>query len=100
MDNRKEQAEYIKYLVRRTGTSFADLADTVGISRSAVQNAIHHPIFIGEQVIAEFLNIHPMLLWPERYDDNGKPLHPQASANNLIPFSPECKEKENGGRDD
>lgn len=90
----------IKDLVRKNGTSLAQLAKKAGFSSSEVQGALYRPIFWGEQIIAMFLNIHPKSIWPERYDAEGNPKHPYASAKQLKPFCPNCKEKENGGQND
>lgn len=83
----------IKKLVRKNGSSLAQLAKKAGFSCSEVQGALYRPIFWGEQIIAMFLDIHPKLIWPERYDAEGNPKHPHASAKQLKPFSPACKEK-------
>lgn len=86
-------AIYIKNRLKQRGTSLSELARNAGFSASEVQGSLYRPIFFGEQIIAEFLNIHPMQLWPNRYDKNGNPLHPHASAKNLKPFCPKCKVK-------
>lgn len=83
----------IKNLVRKNGTSLAQLAKKAGFSNTEVQGALYRPIFWGEQIIAMFLNLHPKTLWPDRYDNKGNPKHPYASAKQLKPFSPNCKEK-------
>ncbi len=89
----RDTAVYIKNRLKQRGTSLSELARNAGFSASEVQGSLYRPIFFGEQIIAEFLNIHPMQLWPNRYDENGRPLHPHASAKNLKPFSPKSKEK-------
>lgn len=89
----KDTAVYIKNRLKKEGTSLSELARNAGFSASEVQGSLYRPIFFGEQIIAEYLNIHPMQLWPDRYDENGKPLHPHASAKNLKPFYPKSKEK-------
>ena len=76
--------ELIKSLVKKKGGSLAKLAKRAGFHPTEVQGALYSPIYWGEQIIAEFLNIHPMIIWPDRYD---------ASAKNLKPFCPACKEK-------
>lgn len=85
--------ELIKSLVKEKGGSLAKLAKRAGFHPTEVQGALYSPIYWGEQIIAEFLNIHPMIIWPDRYDKKGNPLHPYASAKNLKPFCPACKEK-------
>ena len=89
----RDIAVYIKNRLKQRGTSFSELARNAGFSASEVQGSLYRPIFFGEQIIAEFLNIHPMQLWPNRYDENGRPLHPHASAKKLKPFCPKSKEK-------
>lgn len=89
----RDIAVYIKNSLKQRGTSLSELARNAGFSASEVQGSLYRPIFFGEQIIAEFLNIHPMQLWPNRYDENGRPLHPHASAKKLKPFCPKSKEK-------
>lgn len=96
----RDIAIYIKNQVKQKGVSLAELARNAGFSASEVQGSLYRPIFWGEQIIAKFLNTHPMNLWPSRYDKEGNPLHPYASAKHLTPFCPNCKEKENGGQND
>lgn len=87
------EPKIIKTLVRKKGASLALLARNAGFSSSEVQGALRRPIFWGEQIIAKFLNLHPQSIWPDRYDEEGNPKHPYASAKQLKPFSPICKEK-------
>lgn len=44
------------------------MAKRAGFHPTEVQGALYSPIYWGEQIIAEFLNIHPMIIWPDRYD--------------------------------
>lgn len=69
----------IKYLLKERGASFSKLAKELGFSYTEIHGALYRPIFCGEQIIAGFLNIYPITLWPDRYGIDGKPLHPYAS---------------------
>lgn len=94
MINEPLHPEDIKCAIYKHGITLEDLARQTGVNSANIRKALRYPSFIGEQAIAQFLNIHPKELWPNRYDDNGNPLHPHASANYLKPFQPSCKEKE------
>ncbi|MFV0626129.1 MAG: transcriptional regulator [Alphaproteobacteria bacterium] len=100
MNKKDLHPEYIKYLVRSQGMTLAALAKKYGFSSSTIKTALKKPMFFGEQIIATFLNIHPMNLWPSRYDEKGNPLHPHASANNLKPFCPKNQDVKKGGQND
>ena len=80
--------------IYKRGQTLEGLARLTGVNSVNIRKALRAPLFIGEQVIAQFLNVHPKELWPNRYDKNGNPLHPHASANHLKPFKPLCKAKE------
>lgn len=83
--------EDIKCAIYKCGVTLEDLSRLSCVKSVNIRKALRYPRFTGEQVIAQFLNIHPMELWPDRYDENGNPKHPHASANNLKPFTPKCK---------
>lgn len=83
-------AEDIKAAVRKKGKTLKALAESAGLSNSAVKGALSRPLFCGEQAIAEFLGIEPKAIWPDRYDPDGTPKHPQARRRHL-------SENANGG---
>lgn len=55
-------AIYIKNRLKQRGTSLSELARNAGFSASEVHGSLYRPIFFGEQIITEFLNIHPIQL--------------------------------------
>ncbi len=94
MRNEPLHPEDIKCAIYKRGQTLESLARLAGVNSVNIRKALRAPLFIGEQVIAQFLNVHPKELWPNRYDKDGNPLHPHASANHLKPFQPLCKAKE------
>ena len=89
----RDIAVYIKNRLKQRGTSLSELARNAGFSASEVQGSLFRPIFFGEQIIAEYLNILPMQFWINRYDENVRLIHLHASAKKLKPFCPKSKEK-------
>lgn len=94
MNNKRLHPEDIKCAIYKNGATMESISRLTGVNSVNIRKALRSPLFIGEQAIAQFLNVHPKELWPDRYDENGNPLHPHASANHLRPFQPFCKEKE------
>lgn len=69
--------EDIKAEIRKRGYTLTDLALDKGLFSNAVRTALIQPCYPGEQAIAECLGIPASRLWPERYDEQGTPLHPR-----------------------
>ena len=65
--------EWIKFQLRVRGSSLSALARELGVSRHAPRLALVKPYPKMERVIAEKLGLKPQELWPERYDENGRP---------------------------
>lgn len=56
--------------VRRKGKTFASLAVEVGVEKHVFYNALNTPHSVsGELAIAEFLEVDPCVLWPDRWVD-------------------------------
>lgn len=67
--------ERIKYEIRCRGKTLADLARVAGISRQTMSVALHaRASSTAEKVIADFLKMAPNVIWPSRYDAQGKRL--------------------------
>lgn len=66
--------EDIKALIRKSGTSLADLSLRLGYSRGAVSLTLSQPWPALESAIAKHLGMTPEALWPDRYDREGHPL--------------------------
>ena len=76
MRNEPLHPEDIKCAIYKRGQTLEGLARLTGVNSVNIRKALRAPLFIGEQVIAQFLNVHPKELWPNRYDKDGNPLHP------------------------
>lgn len=65
--------EWIKYQLRLRGWTLSQLSRAHSGSRHCAILAMRQPYPRWERIIAEKLNLKPEVLWPERYDSNGKP---------------------------
>ena len=61
-------ADIIAALHKR-GTTLARVSRDAGLSSSTLANALSRPWPKGEWLIAEGLDLHPSIIWPERYFD-------------------------------
>ena len=57
--------------LRKKGTSLAAVSRAAGLSSSTLANALTRPWPKGEYLIAEALGVHPSVVWPSRYYQNG-----------------------------
>ena len=73
--------EDIKAAVRKRGHTFASLAAAVGVTRQALAITTVKPSSRNEKVIARAIGEAPSIIWPTRYDKNGKRKRPQPSEN-------------------
>lgn len=53
--------------IHKKGSSLAELSRLAGLSSSTLANALTRPWPKGERIIAEFLGVSPMVIWPSRY---------------------------------
>lgn len=69
-------AEDIKAELRKRYGSLLRLSRTWGLNRAAVSNALHDPAHSipTEMRIALALGVRPQVLWPDRWDAEGKSL--------------------------
>ena len=65
--------EWIKFQLRVRGSSLSAIARELEVSRHAPRLALVKPYPKMERAIAEKLQLEPQELWPERYDENGRP---------------------------
>lgn len=65
---------YIVAAVQAGGTTLRKLSVAHGYAPCTLAVALHTPWPKGERIIAEFIGVRPDELWPERYDEQGKPL--------------------------
>lgn len=69
--------EDIKAAVRKRGCTLADIARGAGMKDKALRLALVLPRAEAERVIARFLDLHPMTIWPSRYQSDGTRKRPQ-----------------------
>jgi Ner family transcriptional regulator len=74
--------EDIKAAVRKRGKTFTALAREHEVDPSTPRLAASRPCYTGEQIVAGFLGIPPQELWPDRYSEDGHPLHPRVHLHN------------------
>lgn len=75
MQTQDMHPEDIKAAVRKTGSTLAALARKNGVSRQAMSLALQARVSSkAERIIADFLGLHPMKIWPSRYDKTGERL--------------------------
>ncbi|MDT4806671.1 Winged helix-turn-helix DNA-binding protein [compost metagenome] len=65
--------EWIKYQLRVSDCSCAELARQLGVTDRAIRAVKQHPYPRIERAIAQALDIAPVLLWPERWNADGTP---------------------------
>lgn len=64
--------EDIKAAIRKAGSTLTALADANGVRKQTLSLALQARVSSrAERVIADFLGMHPMNIWPSRYDRNG-----------------------------
>lgn len=67
--------EDIKAAVRKAGSTLAALGRQNGLSRQQMSLACHARVSSkAESIIADFLGLHPMKIWPSRYGKTGNRL--------------------------
>lgn len=74
--NPRQRREWIKYQLRLRNSSLAQVARDHGVSRDAAILALRKPYPRMERAIANALGLEPIQIWPERYDENGRPNRP------------------------
>ena len=72
-----ERREYIKRQLHARGWTLCGLSRAHGVSRSVAQVALRDPLPKWERIIADVLGVEPQQLWPERYDEHGRPNRPR-----------------------
>src|SRR5574341_1876222 len=63
----------VKAELEKRGWSLSGLARHHRLSRGALRDALRKPYPAAERRIADALGIHPMTIWPSRYDERGVP---------------------------
>ncbi|MBV1702588.1 MAG: helix-turn-helix domain-containing protein [Hyphomicrobiales bacterium] len=66
--------------IKKKGATLSSLAIAAGVQKQVVSTAMYRPYARGERIIADFLGIHPSVIWPDRYSLAGTPM-PRARAN-------------------
>lgn len=65
--------EWVKFQLRARGSSLSQIARELDIERCALAHALRRPYPRLEREIAKRLGLKPEQVWPERYDEHGKP---------------------------
>lgn len=65
---------YIVAALHAGGTSLRKLSAEKGYSPTTLKAALHTPWPKAEQIIAKAIGEKPQHIWPDRYDELGKPL--------------------------
>lgn len=69
--------EDIKAAVRKRGMTLEGVARAAGIKGAALRLALVVPRSAAENVIGQFLDVHPKIIWPSRYHKDGTRKRPQ-----------------------
>lgn len=67
----------IKAAIARKGKSLSDLARSVDMPETTLRSALDKPCLSGEIAISKFLEIPLHILFPNRWDKNGKRIYPR-----------------------
>lgn len=65
--------EDIKAAIRKSGATLRSLSIRAGYHHSAANQTLQRPWPAMEEAIARHLGVHPMAIWPSRYDFRGNP---------------------------
>ncbi|HEO1571335.1 TPA: transcriptional regulator [Klebsiella aerogenes] len=63
--------------LHKRGTSLAKLSREAGLASSTLSNTLTRPWPKGEWLIAIALDMHPSVIWPERYLNTGNKREPR-----------------------
>lgn len=67
----------IKAAIARKGKSLSELAREIDMPETTLRTALDKPCLSGEKAIANFLGIPLHILFPTRWDENGKRIYPR-----------------------
>ncbi|MCY1296009.1 Winged helix-turn-helix DNA-binding protein [compost metagenome] len=85
--------EWIKYQLRIHGCPPAELARQLYVTDRAIRAVKHSPYPRIERAIAETLDVQPIELWPERWNQDGTPRRQRP---NRAESSPRSAAKDSG----
>lgn len=71
----RERRGWIIYRLRLKHRSIEKFARSLGVTASAVLNALDRPAAPTEEAIARTLGIPSRILFPDRFDEDGRRLH-------------------------
>ena len=58
--------------LRKAGWSLRRLSVQHGYHPQSLKHALHRPWPLAERLIAEAIGVAPQVIWPTRYDENGR----------------------------
>ncbi len=73
LSNPETRRAWVLYQLTLQGESLASVARRAKVSRQAMQKVLTYPYPKMEKVLADFLGLPPMVLFPDRYDRHGLP---------------------------
>ncbi len=76
--------EWIKFQLRARGSSLSKIAREVNVTRYCPIKALRSPYPRIERAIAKRLHLRPEQIWPERYDENGRPNRARGRPNKSV----------------
>jgi len=82
-ENHQRILAFLKLIAASKGLRVRDLARANGISGTAIYNALYEPWPKGEKILSDILGIKPQVLWPERYDQEGRRIRGQRRNNSM-----------------
>ncbi|MDO5648356.1 helix-turn-helix domain-containing protein [Paracoccus sp. (in: a-proteobacteria)] len=62
------------------GGNFRRIARDAGIDHTCISKALRVPCYVGEQALAQFVQVPAHEIWPSRYDADGMPRHARTRA--------------------
>lgn len=69
--------EDIKAAIRKRGTNLTRLARQIGLRPQAFAHVLRQPREAAERVIAEAIGVPASVIWPSRYESDGRRKTPQ-----------------------
>ena len=70
----------IKAALEKNGYSFSKIAAENGYKSRAISKVLRSPWSSIETIVGKILNLHPMEIWPSRYDSHGQPYRSRVKA--------------------
>lgn len=76
--------------LRKAGTSLSTLSRQHGYHAQSLQTVLRRTWPKGQRLVAARLGLRPQLIWPSRYDAEGRPKRADRPDNRIAPHSREA----------